>query len=74
MLVFNDTPLGEAVAEMNRYAAHPILLADPSLANLRISGVFKTGDPEHFAESVSEAFPVAIAHTPDGSPQLKSRS
>lgn len=74
VLTFNDTPLADAVAEMNRYTTRPIALADPKLASLRISGVFKTGDPEHFAEAVSEAFPVTVSHQADGSPELEPRS
>jgi len=71
VLIFNDTPLAEAVAEMNRYTTRPIVLADPKLASLRISGVFKTGDPEHFAETVSEAFPVTVSLEADGSLELE---
>jgi len=71
VLTFNDTPLAEAVAEMNRYTTRPIALADPKLASLRISGVFKTGDPEHFAEAVSEAFPVTVSLEADGSLELE---
>lgn len=72
-LVFNDAPLGEAIAEMNRYTTRPITLSDPKLGDLRISGVFKTGDPEHFAETVSEAFPVNVVQKADGSSELEPR-
>lgn len=70
VLTFDDTPLGEAVTEMNRYASRPIVLADPKLADLRVSGVFKTGDPDHFADTVAEAFPVRVDHGGDGGPIL----
>lgn len=45
-LQVNDWPLAELVAEMNRYSTTPIRLTDPALANLRISGTFRTGDQD----------------------------
>ncbi len=69
-LTFDDAPLGSAVAEMNRYTNRPILLTDPKLAALRVSGVFRTGDPEHFAETMAEVFPIRIDHDSAGHPVL----
>ena len=60
-LVLDNRPLGEAVAEINRYNARTILLDDPSLAAMRISGVFRTGDPEAFVTAVSTILPVTVA-------------
>ena len=52
--VFDDTPLADAVAEMNRYSRTPIVLVDGSgLANLRVSGVYRTGDVSGFANAVA---------------------
>jgi transmembrane sensor len=70
VLVFNDRPLGEAVAEMNRYTTHPILLADESSRDLRVSGVFNTGDPEHFAETIAETFALHLNRDQDGAVRL----
>jgi len=53
---FNDTPLSDAVTEMNRYNHTPIVLADPSLSDIRISGSFRVGQSWPFAEAVGEAF------------------
>ena len=66
VLVFNDRPLGEAVEEMNRYTAHPIVLADASSRDLRVSGVFNTSDPEHFAETIAETFSLSLDRHQDG--------
>ncbi len=57
-LVFNDTPLGEAVAEINRYTTTPIRVADPELGSLRINGRFRTSDPDDFLSAVVAYFPV----------------
>ncbi len=73
VLSFEDRPLSQAVAEMNRYTNCPITIADPRLTGLRVSGVFKTGDPEHFAETMAEIFPIEIDHDALGRPVLKSK-
>jgi transmembrane sensor len=43
-LEFDNTPLAQAVAEINRYFEKPILIDDPKIAKMRITGVFRTGD------------------------------
>ncbi len=60
-LIFDAEPLARAVAEVNRYHERKIVLADPSLNDIRISGVFQTGRLEAFADSLTAAFPIEIA-------------
>lgn len=62
---FDDTPLGEAVAEMNRYSKTPIIITDPQLAGIRISGAFKTGQTGTFVSAVTDLFPVEADETED---------
>lgn len=50
--VFRDTPLGSAVAELNRYGGPQIMIDDPRLAALPISGVFATNATD-FAEAAA---------------------
>lgn len=52
LLIFEDTSLQEAVAEVNRYTSRPIVLQDVELGAMRISGVFSTGRGELFAEAI----------------------
>ena len=47
-LPFEQTPLEEVVAELNRYGATPIEIETPSLRTLAISGVFAADDTESF--------------------------
>jgi transmembrane sensor len=48
--VFDDVPLSDAVAEMNRHSRQPVvLLGDESSKGLRFSGLFRTGDNVGFA-------------------------
>lgn len=52
--VFDDVPLSDAVAEMNRYSRQPIVLVgDDSSKGMRISGLFRTGDNVAFARAVA---------------------
>lgn len=55
---FDNTPLPEAIAEMNRYSRTPIVIADPQIADLRVSGAFRTGQSSSFVNSITDLFPV----------------
>lgn len=45
-LVFEASRLAEVAQEFNRYNARQLVVADPALADLRVSGVFSSVDPE----------------------------
>nr|WP_255719700.1 FecR domain-containing protein [Pelomonas sp. P8] len=52
--ILDDTPLPDAIADMNRYSKVQIALADSTaLRSLRISGSYRTGDNEGFAHAVA---------------------
>ncbi len=63
--IFDNDTLAAAAAEMNRYTTQQIAIDDPSVAKLRMSGVYRVGDNEAFARSVSRLLPVAIEHYSD---------
>jgi transmembrane sensor len=67
MLQFDDTPLAEAVAEANRHTRTRIRLADRSIGELRITGGFRAGDAEAFAQSLAAAFSLHLERRRDGS-------
>jgi transmembrane sensor len=58
LLVFEDEPLELAIDRMNRYAKRPLVIADPTVAGLRISGVFRAGDTDALVEGLAAAFGV----------------
>jgi len=64
-IVFDNTRLADAVAELNRYSNTKIELADPKIAQLHLSGAFATGRPALFIEAVTSYFPVQIVHADD---------
>ncbi|MBI1198532.1 MAG: DUF4880 domain-containing protein [Phenylobacterium sp.] len=65
-LVFRDTPLAAAVAEVNRYSARKVELAGPGLAARPVSGFFDVGDAESFARGVADFHDLSLTRTADG--------
>ena len=55
-VALDDTPLAEAVAEMNRYDKTRIVIASPDIESLIVSGLYHTGDNEGFARSVAAMY------------------
>lgn len=53
-VALDDVSLPEAIAEMNRYSRRQIALEpDARLAPLRVSGVYRAGDSDGFAQAVA---------------------
>src|SRR3546814_21014903 len=74
MLVVRGWPLSRLVAEMNRYTATPIRLADSSLGDLPMSGSFRASDQQSFLLSLEYRAPVRVARTPTGPVVLRPQS
>jgi transmembrane sensor len=72
-VIFDNTPLAEAINELNRYSTTHIELTDQKLADLRLSGTFSTGGAHAFVEAVTTYFPIKIGHTDEHSVTLKAR-
>lgn len=72
-LVFDDTPLDEALAELNRYSHHPITLQTPALGRHRISGVFRNDTAEGFIEALHEVYGIDSSRTAEGGYVLKEQ-
>lgn len=64
-LVFHDTPLSAAVAELNRYSTRKIVVADTATGALRIGGNFRWSNTEAFARLLQQGFPVRVEYRPD---------
>lgn len=45
-LVFNDTPLEEVARQFNRYGNRRLVIADPSLRTVGVSGSYSASDPD----------------------------
>lgn len=57
-LVYDDVALGDLVADMNRYLPRRMTVADPELARMRVSGVFRITDQDTMLEALSRALPL----------------
>lgn len=53
---FHDDTLTSAVNDFNRYITMRIVIGDPSLAGIRVSGVFRCGDTSAFLQALHGAF------------------
>ncbi|PHJ09322.1 hypothetical protein A5N81_23385 [Pseudomonas aeruginosa] len=73
-LVFERTPLGEAVALLRHYRKAPILLDDPSLASLRLTGVFAAHNVDRLLDLLPSILPVAVSRQEDGSVEIQRKS
>jgi len=71
---FEDVPLSNAIAEMNRYSVQQLVIRDAHAANLHVSGIFRTGNPERFAAILSELLPLKSRISADGRIELTAES
>ena len=58
-IFLDDMQLESAVAEMNKYSALQIRVADTRLVGIRVNGMFKAGAQESFVAALEQYFPVA---------------
>jgi transmembrane sensor len=61
-LVFDGTPLSEVVEEFHRYSTHRLVLDNPELAKLRISGQYTSTSPESLVRFLSLQEGVVVTH------------
>jgi transmembrane sensor len=66
MLEFDETPLQEAVALVNRYSRVQLRISDGRTGTLRVSGAYRAGDVEGFARSLAAAFSLRLDTLPNG--------
>lgn len=69
-LVFRDTPLAAAVAEVNRYSAQKVELDGAGLGAQPVSGFFDVGDAESFARGVAGFHDLSLTRAPNGTWRL----
>jgi transmembrane sensor len=72
-LVFEDTPLGDALAAINSYRAVPIVTEGPRIDAMRLSGRFRTSDSAGLLAALPSILPLAAVTHADGSVELRRR-
>jgi transmembrane sensor len=59
-LVFNDAPLGEVIAELNRYRRGAVLITDDSIAALPVTAVFDARQTDAALRTIADTLPVRM--------------
>jgi transmembrane sensor len=68
-LVFDSVPLKEVLEEFNRYLPRPLIVEDPQLLNMHISGVFSVTESPQFIEFLHQRFGTT-SHETNGEVQI----
>jgi transmembrane sensor len=64
-VVFKETALADAVAEFNRYNERKIVIADPAVAAMRLTGKFRATNYESFVRLLEDTFQIRARYTAD---------
>jgi transmembrane sensor len=65
-ITFDDAPLGDIVAELNRYSTRKIVINDAQLATVRLGGIYTPGDVEGFSRALRAYGVAEVAEASDG--------
>lgn len=63
---FDNTPLAQVLAELGRYSSTGLLVRDPAVAALRVTGTFDPHRPDNFRRMLPKVLPVALQRDGDG--------
>lgn len=72
VVAFDNTPLSQATAEMNRYSDKQLQLADASTGRIVVSGTFIAGETDAFVEALALGFKVRASKQGDDKVLLKA--
>lgn len=67
VIELNDETIEEAVAEFNRYRDQPIVVADPRIGSLVVSGRFGIRESREFVEALKSSLAINAVTMPNGS-------
>ena len=56
--------LSDAIAEMNRYDSQTLVIEDPRVASLQVSGIYHAGDSASFARTVAKLYGLHVEERP----------
>jgi len=72
-VVLDGTVMADAVAELNRYDKTQLVIDDPRIAALKISGIYQAGNSEEFARAMAKLYDFDILEQP-GQIHLQNRA
>lgn len=61
-IILDDTPLPDAVAEINRYMKTPLVLESASAAQRRVSGIVRIDDIDMFVKMIADLYGLKVTH------------
>jgi transmembrane sensor len=64
-VVFHATPLADAVAEFNRYNDRKIVIDDPAIAAMQLTGQFRSTNIDSFVRLLEQTFGIRVQQTED---------
>jgi len=64
-LIFDHTPLSEAVQELNRYSTTRLRLRSPETGQIPVSGTFRVSDSVSFARAAAETYNLELVRRGD---------
>lgn len=73
-LVFKNSRLDALLTEMNRYSSTKLLLAEPALGEITISGVFHIGDQASLLKALEQGWSLRAEHGQGGEIVLHRKS
>ena len=65
-LTYDDTPLAEVVADLNRYYGPGVTLDSESLGDVRLAAAFKVGEIDKFLQELPSVAPVTVRREKGG--------
>ncbi len=65
-VVYAGEPLGNVIADLNRYSAIPVTLGDGSLAERLVTGRWSTRDVDAWLEGMARTFSLDVVRSTDG--------
>lgn len=71
LIQLDNVTLATAAETINQGSALKLAIRDPKVAQLRVSGRFRAGDPERFARSVSVLLSLRVVHVGPGAIELR---
>lgn len=72
-LYYENEPLGEIIATVNRYAARPLLIEDERVASLGYTGTVHIDNIRGWLGALQHSFQVAVVQLPDGRQRIDAR-
>lgn len=74
LLRFDNTPLAQALQEMERYGPTGLMVRDPAVAALPLGGSYATARPAEFAHMLTLVLPVRLVPGTEGRAEIVAKS